>query len=373
MSELIQMTAPCLMGLEGIVAGELRRMDAQNVAADNGRVFFEGDMNILARANLRTRCAERILIVVGRFTALTFDQLFEGVKALPWERWIGRNEAFPVKGSSVSSKLFSVSDCQSIIKKAVVERLKATYHIPWFEETGAIHQIQFHIMKDEACIMLETSGAGLHKRGYRAHGVAAPIKETLAAAMVDLAIVKKDSIVYDPMCGSGTIVIEAAMKALGIAPGISRSFQCEQWECMDNACWREERELARSLVRTDAAFEGFGFDIDEQCIATAQENAQKAGVGEYLTFRRADVKNFAPQGERGTVFCNPPYGERLLSEEEARAVCKTLGRVFPRKPGWSYSIITPEEQFEQLFGRKADRRRKLYNGMIKCQLYSYYK
>jgi len=235
MSELIQMTAPCLMGLEGIVAGELRRMDAQNVAADNGRVFFEGDMNILARANLRTRCAERILIVVGRFTALTFDQLFEGVKALPWERWIGRNEAFPVKGSSVSSKLFSVSDCQSIIKKAVVERLKATYHIPWFEETGAIHQIQFHIMKDEACIMLETSGAGLHKRGYRAHGVAAPIKETLAAAMVDLAIVKKDSIVYDPMCGSGTIVIEAAMKALGIAPGISRSFQCEQWECMDNA------------------------------------------------------------------------------------------------------------------------------------------
>lgn len=367
------MVAPCLMGLEGIVAGELRRMEAQEVTADNGRVFFSGDESMLARANLRTRCAERILIVVGRFEALTFDQLFESVKALEWERWIGKTDAFPVKGSSVSSKLFSVSDCQSIIKKAVVERLKTVYRIPWFEETGAVHQIQFHIMKDSACIMLETSGTGLHKRGYRAHGVAAPIKETLAAAMVDIAIVKADSRAFDPMCGSGTILIEAAMKAKNIAPGLRRSFQCEQWGCMDSSIWQQERELAQSMIRRDAAFEGFGYDINGECVATATENSQKAGVGDCLSFAKADVRDFAPQGERGIVFCNPPYGERLMTDEQARELCRVLGKRFVRKPGWSYAVITPEEEFERLFGRKADKRRKLYNGMIKCQLYSYFK
>lgn len=373
MNNTFQMCAPCLMGLEGIVAGELRRMDAQEVAADNGRVFFAGGEDILARANLRTRCAERILIVVGRFNALTFDELFEGVKALPWENWIGKTDAFPVKGSSVSSKLFSVSDCQSIIKKAVVERLKSVYRIPWFDETGPVHQIQFHIMKDNACIMLETSGTGLHKRGYRAHGVAAPIKETLAAAIADVAIVKHYSRVFDPMCGSGTLLIEAATKALNIAPGLRRSFACEKWGCTDGSVWREERALAESLIRRDAEFEGFGSDIDPECVATATENAQKAGVGKFLTFRQADAREFSPEGEKGIVLCNPPYGERLMTEAEARELYRALGRRFVRREGWSYCVITPDEDFERIFGRKADRRRKLYNGMIKCQLYSFFK
>lgn len=373
MMDKITMVAPCLMGLEGLVGGELRRMDAGEVQAENGRVFFEGDQSMLARANLWTRYSERILIVVGRFTALTFDELFEGCKALPWEQWIGKNDAFPVKGSSVSSKLFSVSDCQSIIKKAVVERLKTVYHIPWFEETGAVHQIQFHLHKDVACIMLDTSGDGLHKRGYRRRGVEAPIKETLAAAMADLAIVKQNSRVFDPMCGSGTVLIESALKALNIAPGIRRSFACEQWGCIDPEVWRAERERAQSMIRTDAAFEGFGSDINAASVAVAQENAGKAGVSKYLTFTCRDVKEFEPHGESGIIICNPPYGERLLSVKEAQAIYRVMGTRFRRRPGFSYSIITPDEEFEKSFGRRADKRRKLYNGMIKCQLYMYFK
>lgn len=369
----IEMVAPCLMGLEGIVGGELRRMDADDVMPDNGRVFFSGDETMLARANLWSRCAERILIVVGKFPAMTFDELFEGVKALEWERWIGRNDAFPVKGSSVSSQLFSVSDCQSIIKKAVVERLKSVYHIPWFEETGAVHQIQFHLMKNTAYIMLDTSGTGLHKRGYRAHGVAAPIKETLAAAMADLAFVKADSFAADPACGSGTLLIESALKALNVAPGLRRSFACESWSQLDKAVWSAERARADGLIRRDAAFAAAGSDINPTAVATATENAFKAGVGKRIKFEQRDIKDFSFTGERCIVLCNPPYGERLGSVEEAQDIYRTMGRVFRRREGMSYYIITPDEDFERTFGRKADKRRKLYNGMIKCQMYMYFK
>lgn len=369
----IQMVAPCLMGLEGIVGGELRRMDANNVMPENGRVFFSGDENMLARANLWSRCAERILIVVGKFTAMTFDELFEGVKALEWERWIGKNDAFPVKGSSVSSQLFSVSDCQSIIKKAVVERLKSVYHIPWFEETGAVHQIQFHLMKNTAYIMLDTTGDGLHKRGYRRHGVAAPIKETLAAAMADLAFVKSDSFAIDPVCGSGTLLIESALKALNVAPGIKRSFACEKWGQISEAAFAAERERANDLIRRDAVFEGMGSDINPEAVQTATENAFKAGVGKRLKFSQANVKDFSFSGEKGIVLCNPPYGERLGSVSEAQEIYRAMGKVFARRQGMSYYIITPDEDFERCFGRRADKRRKLYNGMIKCQLYMYFK
>ncbi len=369
----IQMVAPCLMGLEGIVGGELRRMDADDVMPENGRVFFSGDQNMLARANLWTRCAERILIVVGSFTAMTFDELFEGVKALEWEQWIGKNDAFPVKGSSVNSQLFSVSDCQSIIKKAVVERLKSVYHVQWFEETGAVHQIQFHIMKNTAYIMLDTSGVGLHKRGYRAHGVAAPIKETLAAAMADLAFVKADSFAADPVCGSGTLLIESALKALNVAPGIRRRFSCESWSQSDSAAWTAERERANELIRRDALFEAVGSDINPEAVATAAENAFKAGVGKRIKFEKRDIKDFAPIGDKCIVLCNPPYGERLGSVDEAQQIYRTMGRVFKKRPGMSYYIITPDENFESCYGRKADKRRKLYNGMIKCQMYMYFK
>ena len=368
------MTAPCLMGLEGLVGGELQRMDARSVTADNGRVFFTGDYNILCRANLFSRYAERILIVVGKFEAPSFDELFEGTKALPWEQWIGRNDAFPVKGSSVKSKLFSTSDCQSIIKKAVVERLKTKYHVPWFEETGAERQIQFHINNDIACLMIDTSGTGLHKRGYRQKGVMAPIKETLAAALADISIVKHDSIVYDPMCGSGTILIESALKALNVAPGLRRSFACERWGVIPAEVWKEERERADSLIRRDAVFEAHGSDIDPKAIETAKENAFKAGVSKRIEFTVADVKNFdIGSVERGKVICNPPYGERLLTLSEAEEIYRAMGRVFRPKDGVSYTIITPDEDFETVFGREADKRRKLYNGMIRCQAYMYFR
>lgn len=367
----INMVAPCLMGLEGLLGGELKRMDARNVCAENGRVFFSGDENMLCRSNLWTRYGERVLIVVGSFEARTFDELFEGTKALEWERWIGKTDAFPVKGSSVSSKLFSVSDCQSIIKKAVVERLKTKYHVPWFEETGYPRQIQFHLHKDKAYLMIDTSGDGLHKRGYRRKGVAAPIKETLAAALADISFVKKDSIVYDPFCGSGTILIESALKALNVAPGIKRSFSCEKWGIIPQSVWQVERERADSLIRRDALFEAHGFDIDPAAVETAKENAYKAGVAKRITFEKRDAAEFSC--ESGIVICNPPYGERLLTLEEAEKIYRIMGKVFKKQQGTSYTIITPDEDFEKVFGRRADKRRKLYNGMIKCQAYMYFR
>ncbi|MCL2486204.1 MAG: class I SAM-dependent RNA methyltransferase, partial [Oscillospiraceae bacterium] len=300
---MMNFVAPCLLGLEGIIAGELRRMEAAEVAAENGRVFFSGDENMLARANLWSRCAERILIVAGKFSAFTFDELFEGTKKLPWEDWIGKNDAFPVKGSSVSSKLFSVSDCQSIIKKAVVDRLAAKYHMGWFNETGPPRQIQFYIHKDTAYLMIDSTGAGLHKRGYRQVGVAAPIKETLAAALCELAFVKHYSRVFDPMCGSGTILIEAALRAGNIAPGLKRTFSCEKWGIIPSEVFASERERAKSMVRDNIEFEAFGSDIDNQAIGIARENAAKAGVGDKISFSVGDVRDFAPGGEKGVIIC----------------------------------------------------------------------
>ena len=251
---LIKFSAPCLLGLEGLVAQELRDMDALNVEAKNGRVDFEGDESILARANICSRYSERILIRMGEFSAVTFEQLFQGVKNLPWEEWLGKFDAFPVKGYSLNSKLFSVSDCQAIIKKAVVERLKQKYKISWFEESGAVHQIQFSIMKDTVTLFIDTSGAGLHKRGYRPVANVAPIKETLAAAMAELARLRHYHTLYDVTCGSGTILIEGAMKALNIAPGLRRAFVSERFENIDSSFWQQERARAADSVIRDADF-----------------------------------------------------------------------------------------------------------------------
>lgn len=367
------MAAPCLLGLEGLAAGELRRMDAENVAAENGRVFFEGDESMLVRANLSCRYSERICIVMGRFDAHTFDELFEKTKALPWERWIDKSDAFPVKGSSLNSKLHSVPDCQKIIKKAVVERLKAKYSLGWFEETGALHRIQFLIMKDNVLLMIDTSGAGLHKRGYRPNGAIAPIKETLAAAMSDIAFVRSYSHVIDPCCGSGTILIESAMKALNIAPGLRRSFVSENWRAVSQDIWREERKRAQDLIKRDAEFSACGYDIDGSVIELARDNAYKAGMSKRIKFERRDISEFKLDGERGVVVCNPPYGERLLDTDSARKIYQTMGERFERRSGWSYAVITPDEEFEQFFGRKCDKQRKLYNGMLQCRLYMYFK
>lgn len=369
----IRCVVPCLLGLEGLIAQELRDMGALEVAAENGRVLFSGDANLLARANICCRFAERVQILVGAFPAKTFDELFEGTKALPWEAWIGREDAFPVKGYSINSALFSVSDCQSIIKKAVVERLKGAYHIPWFEETGPIHQIQFSIMKDEVSLLLDTSGAGLHKRGYRLQANFAPLKETLAASLCSLAHLRDYHTLYDPMCGSGTILIEGAMMAQNIAPGVNRNFSAERWDVLPQSAWAQERERARDLVKKDVHFQAYGSDIDAGTLELARANAERAGVSQKIAWKEADLKDFSPVTEKGTLICNPPYGERMLDLQQANELYRMMGEKFDKKHGWSYYIISPSEQFESLFGRRADKRRKLYNGMIKCQLYMYFK
>lgn len=368
-----KLVCPCLLGVEGLVAEELRDMGAENVAPENGRVVFDGSPEMIARANIRSRYAERVLVLLDTFEAKSFDALFRAVKALPWTDWIGRDDAFPVKGRCLSSTLMSVPDCQAIIKKAVVESLKETYPMEQFPETGALHQIQFLIMKDKVSIMLDTSGAGLHKRGYRRHSNDAPIKETLAAVMAKLSRVRTDGTLIDPFCGSGTVLIEAALLAMHIAPGLRRHFAAEKWRVIPGSVWEAERRAAKALERRDEGFRAFGYDIDPEAVALTLENAKKAGVSDVVTAAVRDIRDFENSGTYGCVICNPPYGERLLDVKTAEEIYRTMGRVFTPKRGWSYAVISPDEQFESCFGRKADKRRKLYNGMIRCQYYMYYK
>ncbi|NLX94503.1 MAG: class I SAM-dependent RNA methyltransferase [Clostridiales bacterium] len=369
----MNLVVPCLFGLESLIAEELRNFGAENVMAENGRVLFCGDENILARANINSRYAERILILVGSFDAHTFDELFEGTRALEWGNWFEKTDAFPVKGYSVNSTLFSVSDCQAIIKKAVVEKLKQKYKIEWFEETGPIHQIQFSILKNKVSVLLDTSGPGLHKRGYRLDSNTAPIKETLAAALCGISKLRPYHTLYDPMCGSGTILIEGAMMAKNIAPGVSRNFSAERWSLFPETVWSMERERAKSLVKEVDSFIAFGSDIDKVSLEYAQANAERAGVAELINYSLADFADFSPDTQRGTLICNPPYGERMLDVDLSEQLYKQMGEIFVQKQGWSYTIISPSETFESSFGRKADKRRKLYNGMIKCQAFMYYK
>ncbi len=364
--------APCHFGLESILAGELKRMGADNVRAENGKVIFEGGFELMARANLCCRTAERILIQLAVFPATTFEELFQGVKQIPLEDFIGKKDAFPVKGWSLNSQLESVPSCQAIIKKAAVERLKQHYGVEWFVETGSLHQLQFSILKDEATILLDTSGAGLHKRGYRPSANEAPIKETLAAGIVDLARVKDFSTVHDPFCGSGTILIEAATKALNMPPCIRRKFIAQDWGLFPEQVWKDERERGIAGVKRDAEFRGFGSDLDPKSIALTVKNAKTAGVLPFLKVEEADIRKYR-SAEKTTVICNPPYGERLLEKRQAEELYQIMGKRFLQMPGSSYYIISPHEQFEKLFGRRADKRRKLYNGMIRCQVFQFYR
>ncbi len=364
-------SATCLLGVEGLLAQELRDMECGEVRAENGRVLFEGGWDILARANLCSRFAERVGILMGDFHAESFEELFQGVKAMPWEEYLGRDDAFPVSGSSLNSHLHSVPDCQSIIKKAVVERLKQSFRQDWFTEEGPTHRIRFRMMKDQVSVTIDTSGAGLHKRGYRPVANAAPIKETLAAALVKLSRLRADATFYDPFCGSGTLLIEAATMAQNIAPGIGRRFQAEVWEQTPDGVWASERDRARELERRDTGFTATGYDIDPAAVELAKENARRAGVTIRAGVR--EIKDFVEATAYGCVVCNPPYGQRLIDQKAAREIYRQLGRVFVPEKGWSYGIITPDEEFEAIFGRKADKRRKLYNGMIRCQFYQYFK
>lgn len=365
-----KLIALCLFGLEGILAGEIKRMGGEDVVTTNGRVEFSGDDHILCRANLCLRTAERVLIKLGEFEARTFTELFDNVRALPFEQFIGKQDAFPVKGYSLHSTLYSVPDCQKIIKKAAVERLHEKYGLAWFEETGPVHQIRFSILKDVVTVMLDTSGDPLHKRGYRIKSNDAPIKETLASGMIDVAIVKHDTEFYDPCCGSGTLLIEAAMKAMNIPSGINRAFAAQKWGCIPESVWREERTRGLDLIRRDAAFVAYGGDIDPKAVDLTLENARRAGISRHIHVRVRDVADFLPSDNPAVLVTNPPYGERLMDQQSAREIVSTMGKVFTRSKT-RYLIISPDEEFERCFGRRADKRRKLYNGMLKCQLYVY--
>ncbi len=363
--------APCYFGLEAAAAFDFKRIGAENITVTDGRVAFSGGADILAAANLWSRCAERVLLKLASFEANTFDELFDNVFALPLEEYIPKNASFPVKGSSLSSALSSVPACQSIVKKAIVERLKKSFHTNFLPETGDEYGIRFSIRKNLAEVFLDTSGAGLHKRGYRRTAGVAPLKETLAAAMADFGRVKRSSCVQDPFCGSGTLVIESALKALNIAPGLSRPFAAENYAFLPANTFAAARKAARAEQKFDADFAGAGFDKDPEMVALATHNAQKAGVGAFCRFTQRDVAAFTPPPE-AIVLANPPYGERMLEKEDAAKLAATLGKALEASPCAAAYIITADDEFEQHFGKKAKKRRKVYNGMIPCQLYMYF-
>ena len=372
MDNKLKLTCPCHFGLESVLKYEVNKIGGENITVRDGRVSFEGGFDMAARANICLSTAERVLIELSEFRAVTFEELFQGVKKIPFENFIGIKDAFPVKGHSLNSTLHSIPDCQSIIKKAAVERLKEKYHTGWFEETGAVHQIQFSILKDNAVIYLDTSGAGLHKRGYRRNANAAPIKETLAAGIIDFARIRDSSTVCDPLCGSGTFLIESAIKALNIPPCINRRFAAEKWDCINQRVWSDERQRAISMVNREAEFQAFGFDIDREAVMLSVENAKKAGVKSKIRIDAADIADFKPT-PGSIVICNPPYGERMLDIREAEQLYTIMGKVMNPSAENPCYIISPHEDFERFFGKKADKKRKLYNGMIKCQFYMYYK
>lgn len=371
--EKIKMVAPCLFGTESIAADEFRRMGFEEVTAENGRVLLSGGFDMLARANICSRFAERILICMGEFEAITFTELFEGVKALPWENYIGVKDSFPVNGWSINSQLHSIPDCQSIIKKAIVERLKSKYNISWFEETGTEYRVRFSIHKNTVTMMIDTSGDGLHKRGYRRNSNDAPLKETLAASICDLARIYPDTLLFDPMCGSGTILIEAALMATKTAPGLRRYFAAEKFSAIPKEVWQQERMRAQNEIRHNIDFCARGFDIDPNAVELTMQNAKKAGVEKYVKAALGNVSDFKLPEERCLTITNPPYGERLLDVKKAEELYKIMGERFSKGMGRKYYIISPHDDFEKIFGRPADKRRKLYNGMIKCQLYMYFK
>ena len=365
-----EFAVPCLFGLEGIAGDELRRLDIENVRVENGRVLFSGDEHALARANLCLRTGERVLIVLADFTAKTFEELFQGVYRAELEHFIPKNGQFPVKGHCLNSTLMSVPDCQAIIKKAASKRLGEQYGMSWLPEDGEKYQLQFSIMNDRVTLYLDTSGPGLHKRGYRAVGNDAPLRETLAAAMVILTRYRGRDFVWDPFCGSGTIPIEAAMIAKNRAPGLRRRFAAEKFGWIDETVWQEERGRAM-----DKEFKGdyriLGSDNDPKCISLSMANARKAGVADCIEFRDGDATKMSLPTDSGMIICNPPYGQRMMEQQSAQRLYAALGRHLKFADGWKKYIITSEPEFEHYFGRRADKKRKLYNGMIKCDYYMY--
>ena len=367
-----RLCAPCLFGLESVLSGEMKRLGFEEISVTDGRVEFSADAEGIARANLHLRTAERVLIVLGSFRAVSFQQLIDGAEQIRFEDYIGKKDAFPVKGWSLNSQLHSVPDCQAIIKKAAVKRLSQKYGVAWLEESESTVQIQFSINKDIVTIMLDTSGAALHKRGYRKNANQAPIRETLAAGILDIARIYPDTQLYDPFCGSGTFLIEAAYKAKNIAPGIYRRFAAEKWSSMPSNIWKLGREEAIEKVRREVEFVAFGSDISEESLQIAEANARRAGIPGLIRLQKQDIKNFTLPNKKSVVVTNPPYGERLMAGENLHQLYQTMGSVFKPSDHVSYYIISSMEEFEKAYGRQADKKRKLYNGMLKCNLYQYF-
>ncbi len=367
------LTIPCNFGVEAIVNREIKNLGYEIAKTTDGRVDYFGDELAIARSNIGLRTAERVLLKVGEFEAVTFDELFEKTKDLAWGDYIPIDADFPVaKATSLKSVLFSTSDIQAIVKKAVVEKLKLKYKIDRFAETGVRYPIHVFVNKDVFSLYMDTSGDNLHKRGYRKNSNIAPIKETLAAAMLDLTPWHWDRFLIDPMCGSGTITIEAALKGLNIAPGIHRSFGAEIWEFIGKDKWDTAREEFKSQEKRDRQFLVQGYDIDPHALQNARENARLAGVEKYIHFQQRDIRDLQSSEKYGFIVTNPPYGERMEDKTSVQILYKEMSVAMKRLDTWSYSIITSHPEFEWIFGKKADKRRKLYNGMIETTLFQYF-
>ena len=367
----LELLIPTLFGLEGLCADELRRLGLPEVKAENGRVGCKARPEDIPRVNLNLRTGERVLLVVGRYHAADFEALFEGAKALPWEAFIPREGAFPVKGHSLNSQLHAVPAIQAVLKKALAARLGAKYGVDTLPESGALYQVQFSLMADEITLMLDTSGAGLHKRGYRAVGVVAPLRETLAAAMVILSRYRGKDPFCDPFCGSGTIPIEAALIAKNRAPGLNRSFSAQRWSWLDSSLWLQAGDEAMDK-EYHGSYDIWGGDIDPKAVAIARDNAVKADVEDCVRFEVADAAKFRRSQPYGRIVTNPPYGERLLEKRETEEVYRAFGRaVRELPPGWQAGVLSSHTEFERTFGKTADKKRKLYNGMLKCDLFLY--
>ena len=371
MDQKLNFAVPAPLGVESMVAYELKKLGLSDVQTENGRVLCRGGLADIPRVNLNLRTGARLLIVLGSFTAHTFEELFQGTLALPWEDFIPREGQFPVKGYSISSRLHAVPSCQAIIKKAAARRLGKAYGMETLPESGPLYQIQFSIMKDRVTLMLDTSGENLYKRGYRAQGVAAPLRETLAAAMISLSRYRGKDPFCDPFCGSGTIPIEAALIAKNRAPGLNRSFSAQKWKWLPSGLWLEAADEAMDN-EFDGEYEIWGGDIDPAAVELARHNAALAEVDDIVKFEVADATRFHWGGLRGRVVTNPPYGERLMEKQEAEELYRAFGRAWNKFPeGWQLYLLSSHTEFERTFGRQADKKRKLYNGMIKCDLFMY--
>lgn len=372
MSKKINLIATAAFGIESVVKDEIKNLGYEITEVENGKIRFTGPLEAIPRSNLWLRCADRVLLEIGRFKAITFDELFEKTKALPWENWIPEDGEFPAaKITSVKSTLYSKSDGQRIVKKAVVERLRSKYHEDWFPENRGKYPIHIQILKDEVTLSIDTSGSGLNKRGYREHGNEAPLKETISAALVYLSRWKPDRFFLDPLCGSGTIVIEAAMIGKNIAPGLKREFVSESWDFIPKELWDQARQEAQEAIN-DKEFLILGSDVDPDALKQSRINAELAGVTDYVAFQKLPVQSVETKKKYGVIITNPPYGERIGEEKEIQRLYRDMGKVFRGLDNWSYFVITGYDRFEKYFGEPSTKNRKLYNGDIKTHFYQYY-